>query len=174
MSRNSCPWSRRSRRCVANPAVRVNVLAECKEIAPTTPSLIARCCGSRASNRFWRSEIPNMAVVWAFIAGWLSGLSVGSINCVAFVHATNDVTTSMKPSSLSDASSFAATSSKTHFVRRSKPLLLPLVSSVLTCSVDFVLRLYLGSVPPVAPIKTQPTGFEVSSDSPMTGNATTL
>jgi hypothetical protein len=54
------------------------------------------------------------------IDGLLSGPSVGSIKCAAYAPVTNDATISTKPSSHSAASSFAATSSKSHFVRRSK------------------------------------------------------
>jgi hypothetical protein len=32
----------------------------------------------------------SIIVVWAFIAGWSSGLSVGSINCGLMAYATND------------------------------------------------------------------------------------
>src|SRR5258706_400778 len=110
--RSSCPWSRGFRQSAANGVGPANVLAECKEIVPTTPSIIAKCCGSRASNRSWQNVIPSMAVVWAFIDGLLSGPSVGSIKCAAYAPVTNDATISTKPSSHSAASSFAVTSSK--------------------------------------------------------------
>ena len=63
----------------------------------------------------WRNAIPNMVLAWESIGGSSSEPSVGSINCAAFAHATNDAMIFTKPSSPLAVSSSVVTSSNRSF-----------------------------------------------------------
>lgn len=100
MSPNCCRWWTRFHQFAGSAVAHDNVPIESKEIARTTLLVIANNCETEESNRSWQNVIRNMEVASASTVGSSKGRSVGSINFADSAYAANDVTMSIKPSSL--------------------------------------------------------------------------